>query len=72
MRRYFPGPLIGLLIIIASSTLFWGCTTLLVVSTIHYTAEGKAYRQVCEQLVASGWRDITPEECVRLFREAQE
>lgn len=73
-RRSEPrkSPRLGLLVIVVTGTLFWGCVAVLTGASIHHVSEGRAYRQVCDRLVASGWRDVTPTECVALFRSVPE
>jgi len=72
MRNEDKNPALGLLIMLITSVLFWGTCGLAVVNTIDHVTTGRAYRQVCERLVADGWRDVTLPECVALFRAAPE
>jgi len=63
---------LGLLIMIVTASIFWGCVGTIACAIIDHRAEIRAYTHVCEELVAGGWRDVTVAECVTLFREVPE
>ena len=65
-------PLVGLLIMAVTACVFWGSCFYATVTTLHWAQDGKAFRRVCERLIAGGWDEYDVDGCVRLFRESAE